>query len=151
MEVGGCTPFLAASFELPSFLDRVFGLIEGKAYAASCPTSQVKKLVVDEFKKNSSYRKNFLSFTKKTREEMKGFDCHHTLPQKFRPFFMKLKIKIDESKYLSWWEKSPHRSAAKSVNSAWEEWINANPNATAEMALEFGRKLAIDANLTIFY
>ncbi|MDQ3235390.1 MAG: hypothetical protein M3Q07_26565 [Pseudobdellovibrionaceae bacterium] len=151
LEVSDCSPFIAFESTHSTILDRVMGLVEGRAYAASCPSSKVKQFVIDEFRKNANYRADFLTFTKKTADEVKGFDCHHVFPQKFRDQFTKLKVKIDDPKLLTWWQSTPHKQAAKAYNQAWARWFLDNPNATTEQTLAFGKKLAQEAGLTIYF
>ncbi|MBQ4523075.1 MAG: hypothetical protein IJA10_09020 [Lachnospiraceae bacterium] len=58
------------------------------------------------------------------------FDAHHIFPQKFRYWFNKIGIDIDDPDFGIWLEKSEHLSNAKSYNKLWEKFFsryNFNP------------------------
>lgn len=143
-----CNPF--ASNDVP-LLHRLLDLVETKAYAQSCGIDAIKKATVDQFKKSAGYRANFLKFTKKTSEEMANFDAHHMFPQKFRPQFRAAGLRIDDPKYLTWWEKGPHRSAAREYNTLWANFFARPTPPTNQEILDFGKTLATRYGLVTYF
>lgn len=87
----------------------------------------------------ANYRHNLVVHT--PRQPGKRCDAHHTLPQAFRPDFMRIGFKgddsIDHPKYLLWWESSDHRKKASQYNNDWGTWLSNNPRATKVSTLNY--------------
>lgn len=74
---------------------------------------------------------------------------HHIFPQEFKPFFKKAGININnytiEMEHFSTHLKGVHGNGLYNMpgkwNLRWEEFINANPNATAGQIFKFGEDL----------
>ncbi|MBP0726862.1 S8 family serine peptidase [Bacillus sp. RG28] len=104
----------------------------------------------------SNYRKKFSEeVSNPSPESPRDYDAHHMFPQK-----KSLKDKFDEilkdypgtihnPKFLSWWKKSPHRSAARAYNQEWTDFFKSKPTATVSDIFEFGRYLANKYDLKI--
>jgi RHS repeat-associated protein len=86
----------------------------------------------------SNYRYNLKV---RTGSAGKGMDAHHNFPKKFRPFFERAGINIDDPNNLTWWESGLHKQAARAFNEAWSEFIGNNPNATVNEIETFGKAL----------
>ena len=76
-------------------------------------------------------------------------DAHHMFPQEFEDQFRELGIDIHDPQYGSWWQSAEHRSLAKEYNDRWRSFLNENP--TAAEVFEFGKTLAGEYELKIFY
>ena len=76
--------------------------------------------------------------------------AHHVLPQKFRLYFSKVGINIDNPLFGSWWERTSHLKKASEYNDAWKTFfINKNP--TQDEIFDFARGLAKEYNLEIYF
>ncbi len=68
-------------------------------------------------------------------------EAHHVFPQAMRDEFLKKGINIDDPKFLTWWERAPHRASAKEYNDIWRAFFADHPRATKEQILEYGNKV----------
>ncbi len=66
----------------------------------------------------------------------KGYDAHHTLPQKYRPQFEKAGINIDEPGNVVWRESKSHRANNHKHIQEWIKFFEDNKNPTREQILE---------------
>ena len=67
----------------------------------------------------------------------KGFEAHHTLPQKYRDRFEKLGINIDEPGNVVWRKTEDHKAGNAEHGRAWDKFFKDNPSPTKEQVLEF--------------
>lgn len=67
----------------------------------------------------------------------KGYEAHHTLPQKYRDMFEKLGINIDEPGNVVWRKTEGHRAKNAEHRKEWDEFFKDNPSPTKEQVLEF--------------
>ncbi len=74
----------------------------------------------------SNFRNNLIKLTGEnpSTEEQ----AHHVFPQKFRSFFEKAGINIDDPRFGSWWEASSHQKSAASYNKIWNDFLSTNPS-----------------------
>lgn len=70
----------------------------------------------------------------------KGFEAHHTLPQKYRKDFEKLGINIDEPGNVVWRETEGHRAKNAEHGKEWDKFFEDNPSPTKEQVIEFRNK-----------
>jgi hypothetical protein len=70
-------------------------------------------------------------------------------PVKFRSLFVEAGIEIRDPRFGAWWAATEHLSNARGYNKAWETFFELS--RTRDEILEFGRKLAADYGLTIYY
>ena len=68
----------------------------------------------------------------------KGYEAHHTLPQKYRNRFEKLGINIDDPEHVVWRKSEGHRAKSAEHTKAWDEFFAnpANKNCTKEQVLQ---------------
>ena len=81
---------------------------------------------------------------KATGKTGKGFEAHHTLPQKHRSKFEKLGINIDEPGNVVWRETKNHRSNSKKVSDDWDTIFSdktKSKNYTKEQILNFRNEI----------
>ncbi len=69
------------------------------------------------------------------KKSSKGYEAHHTLPQKHRPEFEKADINIDESGNVVWRESKEHRANNHKHIQEWREFFKEHPNPTREQVL----------------
>uniref|UniRef100_UPI000E9E2DFD hypothetical protein n=1 Tax=Prevotella sp. AM42-24 TaxID=2293125 RepID=UPI000E9E2DFD len=53
----------------------------------------------------------------------KGYEAHHTLPQKYRQQFEKLGINIDEPGNVVWREANGHRKKSNALTRNWDNFM----------------------------
>ena len=82
----------------------------------------------------STYRKALQQATGKLG---KGYEAHHTLPQKYRDKFEKLGINIDEPGNVVWRTTEGHRAKNTEHGKEWDEFFKDNPSPTKEQVIEF--------------
>ena len=115
-----------------------------KAYRAADKVSDAIKLgggvdkVITATK--NTYRQ---ALQKATGKVGKGFEAHHTLPQKYRKNFEKLGINIDEPGNVVWRKAEGHRAKNAEHGKAWDEFFDnpANKNCTKEQVMEYRNKI----------
>ena len=73
----------------------------------------------------NNYRKVLQKTTGKTG---KGYEAHHTLPQKWRKQFEELGINIDEPGNVVWRETKGHRKNNNKLTNDWTEFMVQNPS-----------------------
>jgi RHS repeat-associated protein len=106
--------------------------------------------------------KNFKPFTrryyKENLAELTGISpsgqqvhAHHVFAQQFKEEFLKKGINVHDPKYLTWWEASSHRAAARQYNLDWIEFMTQNPGATEAQVLERGRKMMAQHGIEVNY
>lgn len=93
----------------------------------------------------SAYRYN-LTLAKRPPGAKKNYQAHHTMPRKYRAFFAKRDLDIDDTIHLLWWcskkgYKGSHGAKAKAYNADWERWINKHPKAKREQVWRFRAKM----------
>lgn len=64
---------------------------------------------------------------KTTGKTGKGYEAHHTLPQKYRKQFEKLGINIDEPGNVVWRETKGHRKNSNKLTKEWKKIMEKNP------------------------
>lgn len=57
----------------------------------------------------------------------KGYEAHHTLPQKYRKQFEELGINIDAPGNIVWRETKNHRTNSNKLTKEWTNFMNTNP------------------------
>lgn len=67
----------------------------------------------------------------------KGYEAHHTLPQKYRNRFEKLGINIDDPEHVVWRKKESHRAGNAEHGDKWDKFFKKNPSPTKEQVIEF--------------
>jgi hypothetical protein len=80
-----------------------------------------------------------------------GTQAHHVLPQKFAKQFQEAGINIHDPHYGAWWRAGAHRRAATKYNAKWEEFLFQDEPPSAEQILQFGRKIAKEYGLQIYF
>lgn len=70
----------------------------------------------------------------------KGYEAHHTLPQKYRDRFEKLGINIDEPENVVWRKAEGHRAKNAEHGKEWDEFFKDNPSPTKEQVIEYRDK-----------
>ena len=82
-----------------------------------------------------------------------GAHAHHMLPQakQFSANFQRAGLNIHDPRYGSWWEAQNHLQNAKGYNERWELFFSQTPNASSDQVLEFGRQLASEYGLKIYF
>jgi len=78
-------------------------------------------------------------------------EAHHVFPQKHQKYFLRRDVNVHDPKYLTWWERSPHRRDAWGYNEEWKRFIRDNPNATKDEYLQKGRELMKKRGIEINY
>lgn len=66
----------------------------------------------------------------------KGYEAHHTLPQKYRERFEQLGINIDEPKNVVWRKTENHHAGNVEHGKAWDEFFEKKPQPTKEQVLQ---------------
>ena len=89
----------------------------------------------------NTYRKALQAATGKIG---KGYEAHHTLPQKYRGFFDKLGINIDEQGNVVWRKRAEHQKGNRSHEKAWDLFLEQNPDATKDEILQHRDRIEID-------
>lgn len=101
--------------------------------------------VVDATKVATTSGKNIATATKNTYRQAlqkatgkigKGYEAHHTLPQKYRERFEQLGINIDEPKNVVWRKTENHHAGNVEHGKAWDEFFEKNPQPTKEQVLQ---------------
>jgi len=84
-----------------------------------------------------------LALQKATGKLGKGFEAHHTLPQKYRKRFEDLGINIDEPGNVVWRKSEGHRAKSAKHTKAWDDFFNdpANNNCTKEQIMDYRKKV----------
>ena len=62
----------------------------------------------------------------------KGYEAHHTLPQKYRTKFEEAGINIDEPGNVVWRKTEEHRKNNHNITKEWEDFFEKNKKSTAE-------------------
>ena len=110
-----------------------------KAYRATDKVGDAGKLgkAIDKVitATKSTYRQ---ALQKATGKLGKGYEAHHTLPQKYRNRFEKLGINIDNPEHVVWRKSEGHRAKSAEHTKAWDEFFAnpANKNCTKEQVLQ---------------
>jgi RHS repeat-associated protein len=86
----------------------------------------------------STYRQ---ALQKATGKLGKGYDAHHTLPQKYRKEFEKLGINIDEPGNVVWRSKENHRQNSNQLRKEWDDFMSNPENRTTESIMKFRDKM----------
>ena len=88
----------------------------------------------------STYRQ---ALQKATGKLGKGYEAHHTLPQKHRRDFEKLGINIDEPGNVVWRKSEGHRAKSAEHTKAWNDFFDnpANKNCTKEQIMDYRKKV----------
>lgn len=71
---------------------------------------------------------------------LKGYEAHHTLPQKYRKEFEKSGINIDEPGNVVWRSKENHRQNNK-LTKEWDDFMSNPENRTKESIMQFRDKM----------
>ena len=79
-----------------------------------------------------------LALQKATGKTGKGYEAHHTLPQKYRKDFKKLGINIDEPGNVVWRKSEGHKAKSAEHTKAWDKFFRnpQNKNCTKEQVLQ---------------
>ncbi len=81
----------------------------------------------------NTYRK---ALQKATGKLGKGYEAHHTLPQKHREKFEKLGINIDDPEHVVWRKKENHRAGNAEHEKAWDNFFESHQNYSKEEVLK---------------
>ena len=101
--------------------------------------------VVDATKVATTSGKNIATATKNTYRQAlqkatgkigKGYEAHHTLPQKYRERFEQLGINIDEPKNVVWRKTENYHAGNVEHGKAWDEFFEKKPQPTKEQVLQ---------------
>ncbi len=74
----------------------------------------------------------------------KGFEAHHTLPQKFEKYFSKAGINIHDPENLVWRNPHKHHTKTHEQLERWKSFFDINPNATKQEILRERNKIEKD-------
>jgi hypothetical protein len=99
-------------------------------------TTQTTKAVLRATKYN--YRS---ALQKATGKIGKGYEAHHTLPQKYRKDFEKLGINIDEPGNVVWRESNEHRKKSNALMKEWNSFMNKGALPTKKQVFLFRDKM----------
>ncbi len=91
-----------------------------KAARAADKGKDVAQATTSIVANSHNYRKALQQATGKTG---KGYEAHHTLPQKYRTDFEKAGINIDEPGNVVWRETTKHRKGSKQQEKAWDTFF----------------------------
>ena len=110
-----------------------------KAYRASkvvAHTAQTAKTVL------KATRYNYRSVLQKVTGKFgKGFEAHHTLPQKYRKQFEKLGINIDKPGNVVWREANGHRKKSNALTREWNDFMENKRPTTKKQIYQFRDKI----------
>jgi hypothetical protein len=95
-----------------------------------------------------NFRKNLIRLTGGAPE---GAQAHHVFPKKFEKDFRKAGINIHDPHYGAWWRAGAHQSAADAYNARWDKFLYRDKPPSVEQILQFGRKIARDYGLHIYF
>jgi hypothetical protein len=105
----------------------------------------------------SNYANKFKQEIKPYPTDGKTYDIHHIFPQKaslkerFDEILTSFDGTIHNPNLLTYWEMSPHRSAAKAYNKRWEDFFAEVSSPTEAQVLQFGRQLCKEYGLEIHF
>ena len=71
----------------------------------------------------------------------KGYEAHHTLPQKYRKEFESLGINIDEPGNVVWRKSEGHRAKSAEHTKKWNEFFKKNTNPTKEQVIDYRKEV----------
>lgn len=73
-----------------------------------------------------NFRENVLRRTGWRRASIEGYQAHHTLPQKFRPFFVRAGLNIHNPIFGHWWcsRNKSHGRHAHAFNKDWQPFVD---------------------------
>ena len=98
--------------------------------------------IISDAVEGASYTKSLRkNLTRMTGLDPKDMQAHHIFPKKFRDYFEKRGIDIDDPHFGVWLENHWHLSKAKAYNEEWEKFKITNPNATSEDIMNFANEL----------
>lgn len=80
-----------------------------------------------------------------------GAHAHHVLPVKFEKQCQAAGINIHEPRFGAWWEASAHLKAKEPYNARWTAFFIRDTPPSMEEILQFGRKIASDYELQIYF
>lgn len=116
-----------------------------KAYRAADKVGDAGKLgkAIDKAitATKNTYRK---ALQKATGKLGKGYEAHHTLPQKHRSKFEKLGINIDEPGNVVWRRSEGHRSKSAEHTKAWDVFFEKSNTPTREQVMEYRNRIEQD-------
>ena len=78
---------------------------------------------------------------KATGKKGKGYEAHHTLPQKHRTDFEKLGINIDEPGNVVWRETKKHRENNYKLTQRWTNFMDVPKKHSKQEVLNFRDKV----------
>lgn len=134
---GAATLFDAAATVVPGVPGGVGATL--KAYRATqvVHATQHSKTVLRATKYN--YRS---ALQKATGKIGKGYEAHHTLPQKYRKNFEKLGINIDNPGNVVWREANGHRKKSNALTKEWDNFMQEqNSSFSRRQAYKFRNKV----------
>ena len=85
-----------------------------------------------------NYRKALQQVTGKSG---KGYEAHHTLPQKYRAQFEKLGINIDEPGNVVWRKTNEHRKKSRALTKEWDKFMIRKKPPTKKLVIQFRNEM----------
>jgi len=125
----------------------VRGSLPGSAVRPGVPAARVVATKYKPFTERN-FRENLIRFTGR---QPRGAHAHHVLPRKYAEDFIAKGINIHDPRYGAWWSAKEHLSDAKRYNGAWDEFFEFHQERTVEEILQFGRKIATEYGLPIYF
>ena len=112
-----------------------------KAYRAADKVSDAGRLGKSIDKVITATKNTYRQVLQKVTGKLgKGYEAHHTLPQKHRRDFEKLGINIDEPGNVVWRKTEGHRAKNAEHGKEWDKFFDQNPSPTKEQVIEFRDK-----------
>ncbi len=110
-----------------------------------------RKLGYSEFTE-SNYREALMSFTGRNKDEVKGLEAHHILPQGMEENFLQGGFEtIHDPRLLVWVDPAEHRKWSNGYSNAWRTFFEQKPNASEMEILEEARQLADDYGYKVLF
>jgi hypothetical protein len=121
--------------------------LRGPAAGPGVPAARV---VASKYKSYTerNFRENLIRYTG---HQPKGTHAHHVLPRKHIDKFGPKGINIHDPRYGTWWPANQHLSAAKAYNKRWDQFFYKTKDPSIDQILQFGRKIAKDYELQIYF
>ncbi len=112
---------------------------------------RITKQVLTQLKNTSKggFRKALQTFTG---FEGEGMEAHHVFPQKYKSYFTKVGIPIDQPQFGAWVDAEAHRRFSYEYNQYWDNFLNRlGPNPTKEECMNYGRELSRRYGYKIYF
>lgn len=105
---------------------------------------KLEKRYKQDYERGVDYRKQCEAIHGPPPNDGRKYHAHHPFPVELHAkFYDRFRIDTSDAKWCSWVDDKTHTQIHKEgYNPNWENWINNNPNATKQDALNHARSLA---------